>query len=79
MKGVDVQSSRNFARIIMSSNNEWIVPASVDQRRFVVIEASSARIQDSEYFRAIADEMDTGGREALMHVLVNWDLSRRGF
>ncbi len=75
MKGVDVQSSRNFARIIMSSNNEWIVPASVDQRRFVVIEASSARIQDSEYFRAIADEMDTGGREALMHVLVNWDLS----
>ena len=59
----------------MSSNNEWIATASVDQRRFVVIEASSARIQDSEYFRAIADEMEAGGREALMHVLVNWDLS----
>jgi len=74
MKGVDVQASRNFARIIMASNNDWVVPASVDQRRFVVIEASPARIQDSRYFKAIADQMSAGGREALMNTLVNWDL-----
>jgi phage/plasmid-associated DNA primase len=74
MKGVDVQTSRNFSRIIMTSNNDWIVPASIDQRRFVVIEASPARIQDSRYFKAIADQMEAGGLEALMYTLVNWDL-----
>lgn len=74
MKGIDAVASRNFSRIIMASNNDWIVPASIDQRRFVVIEASPARIQDSRYFKAIADQMEAGGLEALMYTLENWDL-----
>lgn len=45
MKGVDVHNAPNFIRLIMASNNDWVVPASVDQRRFVVIEAGTARMQ----------------------------------
>jgi hypothetical protein len=75
MKGVDVQNAPNFVRLIMASNNDWVVPASVDQRRFVVIEVGTARMQDSSYFKALRDQMDQGGRQALMQFLIDRDLS----
>ena len=74
MKGVDVQTSPNFTRLILASNNEWLIPASADQRRFVVLEAGVARQQDSDYFKAIADQMENGGRQALMKFLMDRDL-----
>lgn len=75
MKGVDVQNAPNFVRLIMASNNDWVIPASVDQRRFVVMEAGTARMQDSAYFKALRDQMEQGGRKALMQFLIDRDLS----
>ena len=75
MKGVDIQNAPNFVRLIMASNNDWAVPASVDQRRFVVLEAGTGRMQDSAYFGALKDQMDNGGRHALMQFLLDRDLS----
>ena len=69
MKGIDVQSLPNYVRLILASNNEWIIPASADQRRFVVIEASEARMQDASYFGSIINQIKNGGREALMYFL----------
>ena len=76
MKGVDARDAPNFARLIMASNNDWVVPASVDQRRFVVLEVGNARMQDSSYFKALRDQMEQGGRQALMQFLLDRDLSR---
>lgn len=76
MKGIDVQSSPNYVRLILASNNEWIIPASADQRRFVVIEASEARMQDASYFGSIINQIENGGREALMYFLSERDLNR---
>ena len=59
----------------MASNNDWVVPANVDQRRFVVIEAGTARMQDSTYFKALREQMGQGGRQALMQFLLDQDLS----
>ena len=59
----------------MASNNDWVVPASVDQRRFVVMEVGNARMQDSAYFKALRDQMEQGGRQALMQFLLDRDLS----
>ena len=75
MKGVDSQSSPNYIRLIMASNNEWIIPASGDQRRFVVIEANENRMRDSAYFGAIIKQIEDGGRDALMHLLLTKDLN----
>ena len=75
IKGVDVKNAPNFVRLIMASNNDWVVPASVDQRRFVVIQVGTARMQDSSYFKALRDQMDQGGRQALMQFLIDRDLS----
>ena len=73
MKGVDVQNAQNFVRLIMASNNDWVIPASADQRRFVVMEAGTARMQDSVYFKALRDQMEQGGRQALMQFLLDRD------
>ena len=74
MKGVDVGQFPNFIRLILATNNDWVVPASAEQRRFVVIDASAARIQDTAYFGAIIHKMENGGLEALMYHLLSVDL-----
>ena len=74
MKGVDVGQFPNFIRLILATNNDWVVPASAEQRRFVVIDASAARMQDTGYFGAIIQQMESGGLEALMHHLQSLDL-----
>jgi len=74
MKGVDVGQFPNFIRLILATNNEWVVPASAEQRRFVVIDASAARMQDTAYFGAVIQQMENGGLAALMHHLQSLDL-----
>lgn len=74
MKGVDVGQFPNFIRLILATNNEWVVPASAEQRRFVVIDASAARMQDTAYFGAVIQQMENGGLAALMHYLQSLDL-----
>jgi len=53
-----------------------MVPASLEARRFAVFEISDAHQQDKPYFAAIAEEMNNGGREALLHELLSFDLSQ---
>jgi len=51
------------------------LPASFEERRFVVLDVSDEHMQDSEYFGVIIDEMENGGRGALMKYLLEYDLS----
>lgn len=73
-KGFDSYMVKNFVRLIMASNNSWACPAGLEERRFFVIDVSAAKAQDSGYFKRIIDEMDSGGREALLHDLLNRDI-----
>ena len=74
-KGKDSFSVKNHVSIIMASNNDWVIPAGLDERRFFVLEVSNDRRQDHEYFKALHDEMNNGGREAMLYDLLNVDLS----
>ena len=74
MKGVDVGQFPNFIRLILATNNDWVVPASLEQRRFVAVDASPAKMQDTSYFGAIINQMENGGTEALMHHFLSFDL-----
>lgn len=60
----------NMLHIIMTANEEWVVPASHDERRFAVFEVSEEKIGDEAYFKALHAEMDKGGGLAAML----WDL-----
>jgi hypothetical protein len=75
MKGKDVITLRNHIRLLISSNNDWVVPAGNEERRFFVVDVGDARIQDRTYFGAIVDQMSNGGREALLYYLLNYDLA----
>ncbi|MFL5281561.1 MAG: primase-helicase family protein [Rhodopila sp.] len=66
----------NFLHLMMASNEEWVVPASLDARRFLVLEVSDTRANDHAYFSEIWAEMDAGGYEAMLHELLNIDLTR---
>jgi len=65
----------NYTRVIMATNNDWAVPAGLEERRFFVLQVSDAKMQNLEYFGQIKHEMRSGGREALLHILLNRDLS----
>lgn len=74
-KGVDAEASPNYVHLMMASNSDWVVPAGADERRFFILDVGDGRMQDKEYFAAIQREMDGGGREALLHMLMTRDLS----
>jgi hypothetical protein len=74
-KGLNGFTISNYMRLILASNNDWIVPAGLEERRFLVLNVSSTRAGDFEYFASIANQMDNGGLEAWLHHLLNLDLS----
>lgn len=74
-KGKEPMRVKNYVRLLVTGNNNWLVPAGVDERRFAVLDVGEARQQNHEYFQAIEDEMNAGGREALLHYLLHLDLS----
>lgn len=74
-KGIDVETASNFLHLIVASNEEWVIPAGLDDRRFLVLDVGRDHQQDRDYFVAILNQLDNGGRAALLHLLLNYDLS----
>ncbi|MGO9017271.1 MAG: primase-helicase family protein [Syntrophobacteraceae bacterium] len=75
-KGKDAFSVQNHIRLIVASNNRWVVPAGLEERRFFVLDVSDKRMRDRAYFSALYKQMDNGGREAMLYDLLEMDLSR---
>jgi hypothetical protein len=73
-KGLDVETMPNMLHVIMASNNNWVVPAGVDERRYLVLAVDDAVQQDTEYFRLLNEELENGGLEAMLHELLNRDI-----
>ena len=74
-KGIDAKQVSNMLHIMMASNEEWVVPANYDSRRFAVFAVSSKYKQNSCYFTPLYEQINNGGREAFLHVLLNRDIS----
>ncbi|EED32244.1 putative integrase [gamma proteobacterium NOR5-3] len=66
---------KNCVHLIIASNEGWVVPAELDDRRFFVLEVASKRVGDYGYFDQLSAEMDSGGPEALLHKLLTRDIS----
>jgi hypothetical protein len=73
-KGVDPIRLRNYVRLVMTSNEDWVVPAGKDERRFCVLDVGDGAAQNHGYFRELHAELDNGGREALLYDLLHFDL-----
>jgi len=66
---------RNRLHLLIVSNRDWVVPASMTARRFAITEALDIDRNDRPYFRALIDQMDNGGLAAMLHELLGRDLS----
>lgn len=75
-KGVNAFKVDNHINLIMASNNDWVVPAGYEERRFLVLDIAETYQQDHKYFKALADEMDNGGREAMLYDLLRMDTTK---
>jgi hypothetical protein len=75
MKGKEAFVVNNLIRFFVTGNPDWLVPAGFTERRFAVFDVDDRHIQDHAYFAAIDEQMNNGGREALLHHLKNFNLS----
>ena len=74
-KGVDPIRLPNYVRLIFTSNEDWVVPAGKDERRFAVLDVDPRCAQNHDYFREMDAELDNGGIEHLLADLLAFDLA----
>jgi phage/plasmid primase-like uncharacterized protein len=75
-KGKEPVAVDNNIRLFVCGNQDWVVPAGYDERRFAVWDVNEKNQRNYAFFDAIDKEMDNGGREALLYDLLNFDLSK---
>jgi hypothetical protein len=73
-KGIDPIEVPNALKLIITSNEEWVVPVGPDARRYAVFDVSEKRKQDRVYFKALYAETEAGGVAAMMYELLAMDL-----
>lgn len=75
IKGKEPYEVDNLVRVVIIGNEEWLVPASGDERRFCIFDVGSKRQQNTQYFGAMRRQMTEGGYSALLRYLMEYDLS----
>jgi hypothetical protein len=74
-KGANVEMGRNRIHVMMLSNNEFVVPAGMnDERRYAVFEVKKK--PTDAFFTAVNAEIENGGLKAMLHELLNRDITK---
>lgn len=74
-KGAGIFTVDNRTRVVIIGNEEWVVPASHDERRFAVFDVGDGRKQDREFFRRMRVGMEEGGYAHLLRFLLDYPLA----
>jgi len=74
-KGIEAYTSKNLTRVLILGNEDWLVPATNDERRFAVFDVGNYKRNNIEFFEGILNGMKAGGYEALFDYLMTWDLT----
>ena len=74
-KGVNAFQMPNRLKMLMASNNDWVVPATAEERRYFVLDVTSDRVGDRAYFNRLHAAIDGGEAEAMLYDLLQMDLS----
>ncbi|SHN18383.1 DUF5906 domain-containing protein [Roseibium suaedae] len=75
-KGVDPYRLDNYVRVMMTSNEDWVVPAGKDERRYCVLDCAGHAKENHGYFAQMFEELEAGGYQALLADLLSFDLSK---
>jgi hypothetical protein len=74
-KGKESYSVQNCTRIVIIGNEDWLVPATHDERRFTVFNVGDGRKQHRTYFQTMRECMERGGSRLLLRYLLDYDLT----
>lgn len=74
-KGEKPYNVDNKTRIALIGNEDWIVPASYDERRFAVFDVGDGKKQDRSFFRDMREGMEAGGDRLLLRFLLEIPLA----
>lgn len=73
MKGRDAVTIPNFTRFIIASNADWVVRLGMgDERRFLMLDVGTKAQRNIEYFKAMQDQLESGGYQELLYYLLNY-------
>ena len=76
-KGIDVITVKNRLKLLMASNNDWVAPATKDERRYFVLDVSSKKIGNTKYFEKLhSDIRDDDVKAAFLFDMLNRDISK---
>ena len=77
-KGIDPIRLPNYVNLMISSNEEWVVPAGLRERRFAVIDMATTHMQDTGYFKKL-DELyqKPEAKAALLAALAAWPIDEQ--
>ncbi|WP_336985627.1 DUF5906 domain-containing protein [Altererythrobacter aquiaggeris] len=66
----------NHLHIVIASNEDWVIPATPDERRFAVFETDEEAFKalPNGFFDQLREQMDNGGRAAMLYDLLEMDL-----
>lgn len=73
-KGRDISMVPNFKRLLMASNEDWVVPRGANDRHYVIIDVNDGQIGKFDYWKALQAEIDNGGAAAFMRHLLDIDI-----
>ncbi len=72
-KGIDSFETRNCLRVIIAGNDDKLITAAGDERRYVIIDVSGIHKEDHDYFNQLAQWRKNAGLSALLYHLMHYD------
>lgn len=72
-KGKEPYEVENCLRLAILGNEDWLVPASEDERRYAVFDVGDGRKRDIKFFKEMREGMEAGGYRLLLSFLMNYD------
>lgn len=74
-KGKEQFEVDNLTRVAIIGNEDWLVPATADERRFAVFNVGAARQKQGAWFSFIKAQMAAGANRLLLRELLAFDLA----
>jgi hypothetical protein len=74
-KGSNIVQAPNYLHVVMASNETWVIPAELNDRRFFVLACGDEHRGDRAYWDALYNELENGGYDAMLYELLNMDIS----